>query len=81
VDCARSGAWLADLAQFGKVGTMNNLSEYVTSILAVLVVLGVFVMLGMSIPIPVELWTAFGVILGFFFGNTTPAAVTRYLAK
>lgn len=53
---------------------VGKISEYVTAILAVIVVIGIFVLLGLGLAVPVELWTGFGLILGFFFGNQTGTA-------
>jgi hypothetical protein len=53
---------------------MLNVTPYVTAALAVLLVVGVLVMLGLGIVIPPELWAGFGLVLGFFFGNQTGQA-------
>lgn len=58
---------------------IGKTSEYVTAALAVLVVIGIFVLLALGLAVPVELWTGFGLILGFFFGNQT--GVARVSAK
>lgn len=55
---------------------IENLSETVTSILAFVVVAAVFVLIGMGMSIPPEVWAAFGLVLGFFFGNQTGTART-----
>lgn len=60
---------------------MTNISEYVTAALAVLFVIGIFVLMVLSIVVPPELWTAFGLIIGFFFGNKSGTASARAAAK
>ena len=49
-------------------------SETIAGILAVLLVLGVFVLLGMGQEIPNWLIAGFGLVLGFFFGNQSSSA-------
>jgi hypothetical protein len=53
---------------------MSNITPYVTAALAVLLVIGVLVMLGLGIVVPPELWAGWGLVLGFFFGNQTGQA-------
>jgi hypothetical protein len=55
----------------------ETFARIATSALALIVVIGVFVMLGLGIAIPVELWAAFGLIIGYFFGNQTGEARAR----
>lgn len=55
--------------------------ENVTGILAVIVVIGVFVLLGIGQAVPTELWTGFGLILGFFFGNQAGIARAQVRAR
>jgi len=56
-------------------------AENITGILALLIVIGIFVLLALSQAVPVELWTGFGLILGFFFGNQTGAARAQLKAR
>jgi hypothetical protein len=55
--------------------------EGITGILAVIVMIGIFVLLVLSMGVPAELWTGFGLILGFFFGNQTGAARAQIRAR
>lgn len=56
-------------------------SETVTGALAFLVVLGVLVLLALSQAVPAELWTGFGLILGFYFGAQTGTARAQLKAR
>lgn len=51
--------------------SVQTFQQVAISALALLVVIGVFVLLGLGQPIPAELWAAFGIIIGYFFGNHT----------
>ena len=48
---------------------MQNFTSYVGGALAVVVIIGVLVLLALGLAVPVELWSAFALVLGFFFGN------------
>jgi hypothetical protein len=37
--------------------------------LAVIVVIGLIALIGLGNDVPGELWSAFGVVIGFFFGQ------------
>lgn len=56
-------------------------SENITGLLAVIVVLGIFVLLALAQAIPSELWTGFGLILGFYFGQQTGTARAQLRAR
>ena len=53
---------------------MDKIYVVTTAALAVILVLGVLIMLALQVPVPTELWTGFGLVLGFFFGNQTGQA-------
>jgi hypothetical protein len=55
----------------------ETFTQWLTAILAILVVAGVFVLLALGVPVPDAVWTAFALILGFFFGNQTGRAMSR----
>lgn len=55
----------------------DSFARIATSAIALFVVVGVFVLLALGIAIPVELWAAFGLIVGYFFGNQTGEARAR----
>lgn len=48
---------------------MDKLNEATAPILAFVLTLGVVVMVALGQPVPAEIWTAFGVVVGFFFGT------------
>lgn len=48
---------------------MNKLNEATAPILAFALTLGVIAMVVLGQPVPAEIWTAFGVVVGFFFGT------------
>ena len=50
---------------------MNNIPSYVSAALAVIVSIGLIVLIALGIAVPGELWSAFGVVIGFFFGTNT----------
>lgn len=52
---------------------MERLTNATSSILAIVILLGVIVLIALSQPVPGELWSAFGVVIGFFFGSNKPA--------
>lgn len=52
-------------------------SEKVSAVLAVIIVIGCFVLLALGQPVPEFLTAGFGLILGFFFGNQAGAARAR----
>ena len=56
-------------------------TDTVTGFIAVLVVIGIFVLLGLGQAVPTELWTGFGLVLGFFFGNQTGTARAQLKAR
>jgi 4-hydroxybenzoate polyprenyltransferase len=56
-------------------------AENISGAIAVIVVLGVFVLLALSQAVPNELWTGFGLVLGFFFGNTAGNARAQLKAR
>ena len=56
-------------------------TQNVTGALAIIVTLGIFVLLALSQAVPSELWTGFGLILGFFFGNSTGTAHAQLKAR
>lgn len=49
------------------------MNEKVTSAtsaaLAVIVTIGLIVLIALGMAVPGELWSAFGVVIGFFFGS------------
>ena len=47
----------------------QNIIAYVSSAIAVIVVIGVFVLIGLGQTVGTELWSAFALVLGFFFGH------------
>lgn len=48
---------------------MDNVSRNIGGVLALLVTLGVMVLLALGHVVPVELWSAFALVIGFFFGH------------
>ena len=48
---------------------MNNVSSVTSAVLAVLIALGLIVLIALGHSVPGELWSAFGVVIGFFFGT------------
>lgn len=52
-------------------------TEKVSAALAVLIVVGSFVLLALGQPVPEFLTAGFGLVLGFFFGNQTGIARSR----
>ena len=73
--------WLAQVCIFHTLEVIMFSAENITGALAVIVVLGIFVLLALSQAIPTELWTGFGLILGFFFGNVGGAARAQLKAR
>lgn len=52
---------------------MEKLTNGTASILAILIMLGLVLLIALGQPVPGELWSAFGVVIGFFFGTSKPA--------
>lgn len=49
---------------------MNEKTQTIISgALAVIVTIGLFVLIALGQVVPGELWSAFGVVIGFFFGS------------
>jgi len=48
---------------------MTNVSEYVSAALALTVTIGIIVLVALNLSVPTEIWTAFSMVLGFFFGR------------
>ena len=65
----------------GKDIQMDNFLKAVPGILALIVVIGVFVLQGLAIAISPEMWAAFSVVLGFFFGSAYPAGAAKIASK
>ena len=57
--------------------SVDNFTQIVTGIIALAVVLGSFVLVGLGIPLPDMLTAGFGLVLGFFFGNQAGIARAR----
>lgn len=53
---------------------MDKISSVTSAALAVIVTLGLFVLIGLGQAVPPELYAAFGVVVGFFFGKTPSTA-------
>lgn len=56
---------------------METASEKATAAIAVLITIGVIGMSALRVEVPQQLWTGFGVVLGFFFGQVTTARMLR----
>lgn len=53
---------------------MDKLTTGTASILAILIMIGLIVLIALGQAVPGELWSAFGVVIGFFFGTSKAAA-------
>lgn len=53
---------------------MDKIRNATSSALAVIVTLGLFVLIALGQSVPPELWGAFGVVIGFFFGTSANTA-------
>jgi hypothetical protein len=56
-------------------------SDYVPGAIALIVVIGIFVLIGLGQTVGVELWSALSLVLGFFFGNQAGTAVAKAALK
>ena len=50
---------------------MSEYVEKITGVLAVVIVIGAIGLSAFGLEVPAQLWTAFSVVLGFFFGTVT----------
>lgn len=48
---------------------MDRIKPIASAVLAVVVLVGVIVLIATGQAVPGELWSAFGVVIGFFFGS------------
>jgi len=55
---------------------VKEIPSYVSAALAVIVSIGLIVLIALGISVPGELWSAFGVVIGFFFGTNTNSLKT-----
>jgi hypothetical protein len=53
---------------------MDKVTGYTSAALALIITLGLIVLVGLAQPVPGELWSAFGVVVGFFFGQSIKTA-------
>lgn len=53
---------------------MDKLTNGTAAALAVIITLGLIVLIALAQPVPTELWSAFGVVIGFFFGRGSISA-------
>ncbi len=53
---------------------MPTLTDKTSAALAVIITIGLIVLIALSQPVPGELWSAFGVVIGFFFGRVANTA-------
>lgn len=56
---------------------MTNVSEYVSAALAMVVTVGIIILVVLDLIVPPELWTAFTLVLGFFFGRQIDPRATN----
>ena len=49
--------------------TLDKVTNNTAAALAVIITFGLIVLIALSQPVPGELWSAFGVVIGFFFGR------------
>jgi len=73
--------WLAQVCTFPTLEVIMFSSENIAGVLALLITLGIFVLLALSQAVPAELWTGFGLVLGFFYGNQTGSARAQLKAR
>jgi hypothetical protein len=69
--CSREGA---PDEFFTEALPVNNLSEITTAVIALLVVIGTIALIVLGKPVPPELWSWGGIVLGFFYGNAQGVA-------
>jgi hypothetical protein len=50
---------------------MDRVKGYTSAGLAVVLTVGLIVLIALGQTVPTELWGAFGVIVGFFFGQAS----------
>jgi len=50
---------------------MSNVTSSTSAALALIIALGLIVLIALGHAVPGELWSAFGVVIGFFFGAGT----------
>lgn len=55
---------------------METVTNNTAAALAVIITLGLIVLIALAQPVPGELWSAFGVVIGFFFGRGSNTAKT-----
>lgn len=53
---------------------MDKITNNTAAALAVIITLGLIVLIALGQPVPGELWGAFGVVIGFFFGRGSNTA-------
>jgi hypothetical protein len=53
---------------------MDKITNNTAAALAMIITLGLIVLIALGQPVPGELWSAFGVVIGFFFGRGSNTA-------
>ena len=48
---------------------MQNISNYTSAVLALIIAIGLIALIALGQVVPGELWGAFGTVIGFFFGT------------
>lgn len=70
-------SWLDQVIEGSGGNPVENFARNTSAILAILVVIGIFVLLALSQVVPSELWSAFGLVVGFFFGHQSGQGTAR----
>jgi len=60
---------------------MNNFPQYVSAGLAAIVTIGIIVLIALQLAVPVELWGAFSLVIGFFFGHQAGTGAANFRVK
>lgn len=53
---------------------MQKVTDSTAAALALVITIGLIVLIALAQPVPGELWSAFGVVIGFFFGRGSNTA-------
>ena len=49
--------------------TLSNVPTITSAVLALIIAIGLIALVSLGQAVPGELWSAFGVVIGFFFGT------------